>query len=174
MAYSYSSTISANAGLSGGPSSVIMVDMPRIDLTWRMAWGRLPKRPKHMWAKFLLLLVASTLCFPESSPSETEIPISEPLLTTSSMSCMELEKTLRASYLAQGFHPYERDQEPLTYIVSWINGKQTELVGITATPPVDIDKWCITRKDSCVYKLGMKLHVTFARPRYGREHCEVP
>ena len=174
MGYCYLTITVARPNLTLPPWFYTTAATPPWRVTSKEGWQRPPKKPKRMLLKFLVLLVLSTLCLPENSPSVTEDHISVPLLTTSLMSCMELEKALRVSFLAQGYHPYELEAGPLTYIVKWTQGRQKQiLVGITASPPEGIETWCITRKDLCTYKMGMKLHVTFARPRYGHEHCEV-
>jgi len=131
-----------------------------------------PQRPRPTFLKYLILCALLILCFPGSSQSVESAHISKQLLTTSSMTCMELEKVLNRSYLDQGCSPIDMVSGPTSYIRVWqCPWKRYELVSIQFSEPVDTDQYCLVRSDTCKL-VGMDANVGwYVRRYYHRETC---
>jgi len=134
-----------------------------------------PKRPPTTFHAFLLIGLIIIGC---STPNSARAVVSEPLLTTSGMTCMELEKVVRASYLREGCIPYEISTTPTRYFVEYLC--KEDLVeprrfrwGLTwSKPQTAPDDWCFTQQDTCRYQVGRSLYITTLRQKQKREKCE--
>ena len=134
-----------------------------------------PKRPQTTFLKFFAIALVLIGC---STPNSARAVVSEPLLTTSGMTCMELEKVVRASYLREGCIPYEISTTPTRYFVEYLcKGDLVEprrfRWGLTwSKPQTAPDDWCFTQQDTCRYQVGRSLYITTLRQKQKREKCE--
>ena len=134
-----------------------------------------PKRPLSTSLMYFVIALALTEC---STPNSVRAVVSEPLLTTSGMTRMELEKVVRASYLREGCIPYEISTTPTRYFVEYLcKGDLVEprrfRWGLTwSKPQTAPDDWCFTQQDTCRYQVGRSLYVTTLRQKQKREKCE--
>jgi hypothetical protein len=137
--------------------------------------GDLPPSPKKPGTTLLKLLVAIALmilCSPEYSQSGVRPLISEPLLTTSSMTCTELVRSVKASYLAQGFSPSRPQIGVMTFIINFEKkGQHTELFAVTPGPAPELNNFCVIRTDTCIFQWHNILNVTFGIEKTKKEVC---
>ena len=97
---------------------------------------------------------------------------------TSGMTCMELEKVVRGSYLQAGCVPYEIAVNPTRYFVEYrCKGELIEpwifRWGLTWSQPLEAPEgWCFTQQDTCLYQVGHPLYVTTLKQKRNREKCE--
>jgi len=136
-----------------------------------------PRRPQNTYLRFLAIGLGLATCSTVSYPTGQLAP-SKPLLTTSGMTCMELEKRVRTSYLREGCAPYETEKAPTRYSVLYVckgdlvSPRQFVWQLSWATPPAAFEDWCITQRDSCIAQPGVNVFVLSMRRKTGNEKCE--
>lgn len=172
MGSSYLNTTCAPVAVLNAASSYTIQGM--LGLLGTVKGGSMPspQRPGRTYLKCLLLCALSTLCFPGSSRSEENEITSKQLLTTFSMTCMELEQRVSKSYSDQGCLPLPTDAWPLQE-VRWYQCPIRRHYGwaYVNRSSLSVPGYCAVWSGACTFN-GFLLNVFTLTNRYGSESCK--
>lgn len=137
------------AGLSAGLSCTTR-GTPGLSDTVQGGLPPSPQRPGHTFLKFLILCGLSTLCstaYPQNAESETTLKLP---LTTSSMTCTELQKRLRRWYFERPCAFSVISNGPAVFAESWeCRFEATRVIAFSFVAPPEVPGFCVMATDEC-------------------------
>lgn len=175
MAYSYLSSTSDHAAESPVGLLCIIPGMPGSLGIVKAGLTPSPQRPGHMFLRFLILCALSILCSKGYSQSAKSRGISKPPLTTSSMTCMELQRRQRTWYSNNNCSFTLLSNGPEVFSELWAcRFRPDQIISFSFLRPVPVPGFCMRSSDTCLLDNGIgKINVSwYQETRLSTDTCE--